>query len=184
MSENCPLCNRKVHVDRFQSGLSNYDCPRCGRFGISRTLAHSVILNAEDKQWLSIYTRSTPDAKLETSNYTEAVESVRLPLGQRLQKMITALYDLAGGGAGVEIELSRLEHAPLCWAPSPEEMNAMLKALEIQGFLEVKAKRPDDGVIVALTAGAVVAEQARSQEEEEERQRQQSRGTLGFQRRQ
>jgi hypothetical protein len=178
--ENCPFCDQEVHVDHFQSGLSSYDCPRCGRFGISRTLARSPILTAEDKRWLSIYARNVPDAKVDSSNYKKAVASVQLPLAQRVQRMVTALYDLAGGVAGVEIELSQLEHAPLCWAASPEEMKAMLTELETQGFLEVRAERPKAGVIIALTAGTIMAEQERRQEEEEERQRQQSRGTLGF----
>lgn len=141
MSDSCPICLEKCTSSRDgNKDATIYNCPRCGRYSISRTVAHSFkMLSISERQRInaSSYVRETVQNMI-TSYMREDLFSIPTPtFHQRADKLLLQLEENTEEiGKFITLDHNNTEWQSITWCSSATELKELIVYLCSNGRIE------------------------------------------------
>ena len=142
MELRCSLCRHEpLEARETANDVYVYECPRCGRYRISRMLA--INLKSEEigvLARLSAYTRQYYDreheaAELTTKNWEQCVAGhLHTSVGGKMRKLLESI-GRRSRQPGENTPFDRMTDFPLIDASSPDECRFFLDSAKERGFL-------------------------------------------------
>ena len=150
-TNNCPIClSREATISYGQGGVDvdafAVDCPLCGRFQLSRTLAATDVEHAYGPRWiLSAAIRNRYEKEEDVTLLTNTVETLlklaRLPTDpfESINLLLRHTHRMAEG-PGKAVEFNVNTDFPLVYARDPEEFAFYITKARELGLIEPGSK--------------------------------------------
>lgn len=156
--EECPVCKSVAEICPSSRDGTTYNCPRCGRYTMVRTLIDAIDDYSNKMPALSGYLREKTLFEEETpmlySSHLGGDEALDLPRYSPLekQKKLFRAIERFTTYPGEVVELHPRNDVSLAWAQDAREFEYYLKSLRDRGFVDTPDRQTYNFVVIT-TAG-------------------------------